>query len=148
MSTNKDNGSTNKDNGGRLCKSCSDIYPGLPITTNEVPKATTEPLNSDQTMETNQVEPQAAKSETQAAKSKTKAAKSEPKVEQEAPKSVPTGQPIEQAEKLIEALDLDPKEWSFGYEVKYTKGKWVFDLLLKNATDKTLNQRVRCGTIG
>lgn len=133
--------STNKDNGGKLCKSCSDIYPGLPITTNEVPKATTEPLNSDQTMETNQVE-------TQAAKSKPKAAKSEPKVEQEAPKSVPTGQPIEQAEKLIEALDLDPKEWSFGYEVKYTKGKWVFDLLLKNATDKTLNQRVRCGTIG
>jgi hypothetical protein len=58
------------------------------------------------------------------------------------------GIPVEQQDKLIEALGIDPKEWSIGYLVEHKKGEWKFYVLLKNKQDSQLNVKALAGTIG
>ena len=114
---------TNKqaDKGGKLCTKCGP---------ESLPKATVLPLTSNQNMETNQV------------------TSKQPEASQSTPIAIPTGQPLEHSKKLYEAFGISEEEWAFGYEVKYTKGQWVFDLLLRNNLDSSKNSRVRCGAIG
>lgn len=54
--------------------------------------------------------------------------------------------PIQDQEKLVEALGIDTDVWKLGYELKFEKQQWTFYLLLRHLQDASLNQRIVCGT--
>lgn len=58
------------------------------------------------------------------------------------------GLPVEEQDKLIEALGLDPKEWAFGYLVEHKNGVWSFHVLLKNKLNSEQNVKAFAGKLG